>query len=121
MNLRNRLIWIAALSVAFAVVQMLASQRKAERELIDYLRDTLTPLVEACARETSTRGTLKLQVGVAPEGKLTTTIESVDVPASSEVQAPGLTACIRERAATVKLKQPLGGPEKLELTLPLEP
>jgi hypothetical protein len=125
LNLRNRLIWIAALSVAFATVQWVASRRKAEQERAAYLRDKLTPLANQCLeqarqRTPSLQGTLALQLGLVPDGKLKVIIETVAVTASSQVQAPELAECIRERAKTIDILQTLrSGPEQVELTLPL--
>jgi hypothetical protein len=126
LNLRNRLIWIAALTVAFSGVQLVASRRKAKQELVEHLADELMPFANECVRQAqlrspSLRGALTLQVGVAPEGKLGTSVERVELSASSELQGRELVECIRERARTLTLKQPLpGGPEQLELTLPVE-
>jgi hypothetical protein len=122
LNLRNRLIWIAVLTMAFAGVQLLASRRKAERELVESIKDKLVPLADECARSSSTRGALTLRVGVVPEGKLGARVERVELVASSAVQDGVLVECVRDHAKAVTLKQPLpGGPQDLELTPPVEP
>ena len=127
LNLRNRLIWIAALTLAFAIVQTIASRRKAARELVDYLQEEFSPVTTECVRQAQVgsprlRGTLTLQVAVVPTGKLAASVERVEVSASSDVQGPELAACISERAKTLVLKHPLlRGPEQVELTLPVEP
>lgn len=119
MNLRNRLIWIAVLTVAFAGVQLVASRRKAEREHVGFVSEKLMPLVKECAG--SARGVLTLQLSLAPDGKLDAVVERLDVPASSELQGGELVDCLRERTRTLRLNMPLpGGPEQLELTLPID-
>lgn len=127
LNLRNRLIWIAALSVAFAGVQLLASRRKAEREHNEYVKSKLIPLANECARQTQERlpelhGVLSVQVRVVPDGKLDAVVEQVELSSTSALQERELVACMRERAMTLVLKLPLpGGPEQLDLTFPIEP
>jgi len=126
LNLRNRLIWIGALSVAFAGVQLVASGRKAEQERVDYLKTKLMPVANECIRlakerSPSLRGGLVLQVGIVPEGKLAASIERIEVPAASEVQERELKECLEERAKNLKVPLPLRrGPEQVELTLPIE-
>lgn len=126
MNLRNRLIWIGALSVAFAGVQLVAGNRKAEQERVEYLKNKAMPVVNDCVlqaqeRAPGLRGVLTLQVKIVPEGKLAALIERVDVPASSEVQEPGLGPCIHERAKNLTFPLPLRrGDEQVELKVPIE-
>jgi hypothetical protein len=123
LNLRNRLIWIAALTVAFATVQFFASQRNAKQARVEDLKDKLLPLATQCveqAQEPSRRvhGALTLQLSLVPDGKLRAIIEHLEVPASSQVQESALAACIRERAKTLTIQQTLpSGPEQIELTL----
>lgn len=122
MNLRNRLIWIAALSVAFAGVQLVASRRNAERELGEYVKSKLMPFANACVREPGLRGALTLQVRVVPDGKLDALVERLELDASSELQDRELVECLRQRTKTLILKLPLPrGPEQLTLTFPIEP
>lgn|GEM_PF-3913567 len=126
MNLRNRLIWIGALSVAFAGVQLIAGNRKAEQERVEYLKNKAMPVVNECVRQAQERapglrGVLTLQVTIVPEGKLAALIERVEVPASSEVQEPGLARCIDERAKNLTFPLPLRrGAEHVALTVPIE-
>jgi hypothetical protein len=116
LNLRNRLIWIAALSVAFAAVQLVASQRKGERELIEYVTSKLMVQANECARQTHEHGTLTLQAQLVPDGKLDTIIERIEAAPSSK-----LSACIIEHTKALSLKLPLPSPKQLTLTLPIEP
>lgn len=116
LNLRNRLIWIAALSVAFAAVQLIASQRKGERELIEYVTSKLMVQANECARQTQEHGTPTLQVHLVPDGKLDAIIESIEATPSSK-----LADCIIEHTKTLSLKLPLPSPKQLTLTLPIEP
>jgi hypothetical protein len=126
LNLRNRLIWIGALSVAFAGVQLVASNRKAEQERVEYLKNKALPVVNDCVRQAQERapglrGVLTLQVTIVPEGKLAALIERVDVPASSEVQEPGLARCVNERAKNLTFPLPLRrGAEQVELSIPID-
>ena len=126
MNLRNRLIWIGALSVAFAGAQLVASGRKAEQERLDYVSNKLMPAANECIRRAQERtpglrGMLTLQVSIVPEGKLAALIERIEVPASSEVQERELAECIRERGKNLTFPLPLRrGAEQVELTLPIE-
>jgi hypothetical protein len=123
LNLRNRLIWIAVLTVAFATVQLVASRRKGQRELVAFVEDKLAPIANECAQERSpgVHGTLALQVRLIPDGKLDAAVERIEVAPSSELQEPRLNECLRERTKTLRLKLPLsGGPEQLELMLPIE-
>ena len=119
MNLRNRLIWIGVLTVAFAGVQLVASRRKADQERGAFVKDKLMPLVKECAGPS--RGALTLQLGLAPDGKLDAVVERLELAASSELQDRELVDCLRERTRTLRLKMPLpSGPEQLELTLPID-
>lgn len=121
MNLRNRLIWIAVLTVGFAAVQLAASRRKADQERSEYLSSKLTPLVTQCIEAGKEHpSTLTLQVSLAPEGKLQAVVEQIEVPAQNPTQAPELVSCLRERAKDLTLPLPLPrGPEQVELTLQL--
>ncbi|HTU59789.1 MAG TPA: hypothetical protein VMF89_15160 [Polyangiales bacterium] len=127
MNLRNRLIWIGLLSVGFAGVQLIAGERKAEQERVEYLKTKAMPVVNECARLAQQRvpglhGMLALQVGIVPEGKLAALVERVELSAASEVQDPGLVDCIRERAKNLTVPLPLRrGAEQVELAVPIEP
>jgi hypothetical protein len=127
LNLRNRLIWIGLLSVGFAGVQLIAGERKAEQERVQYLKTKAMPVVNECVRlaqerSPGLRGVLALQVGIVPEGKLAALIEGVELSAASEVQEPGLVQCIRERAKNLTLPLPLRrGAEQVELTVPIPP
>ena len=127
MNLRNRLIWIGALSVGFAGVQLVASERKAEQERVEYLKNKVMPVVNECVRLAQERapglhGLLTLQVGIVPEGKLAALIERVELPTSSEVQEPELVECIHARAKNLTFPLPLRrGAEQVELAVPIEP
>jgi hypothetical protein len=126
LNLRNRLIWIGALSVAFAGVQLVAGNRKAEQERVEYLKNKAMPVVNDCVRQAQERapglrGVLTLQVTIVPEGKLAALIERVDVPASSEVQEPGLARCVNERAKNLTFPLPLRrGAEHVELSISID-
>ena len=126
LNLRNRLIWIAVLTVAFATVQLVASRRKGQRELVAFVTDKLMPVANECvhqaqARAPDLRGALSLQVRLVPDGKLDAAVERVEVAQTSELQEPGLAECVRERTKALRLKLPLpGGPEQLALTFPTE-
>lgn len=106
---------------------MLASERKAEQEQVEYLKTKAMPVVNECARLAqarvpSLRGVLTLQVGIVPEGKLAALIERVELAPASEVQEPELVACIHERAKNLTFPLPLRrGPEQVELAVPIEP
>lgn len=126
MNLRNRLIWIAALTVAFAGVQMVAIKRKADQEHVEYLKSKLMPFANECIRQAHERsptlhGVLTLQVDLVPDGKLRAIVERLELQASSEVQEPKLVECIREQAQSLSLPQPLPSAVQLELALAIEP
>lgn len=127
MNLRNRLIWIGVLSVGFAGVQLVASERKAEQERLEYLKSKAMPGVNECIRQAQERapglgGALALQVVIVPEGKLAALIERVELAAASEVQDRELVECIRARAVSLTFPLPLRhGSEQVELTVPIEP
>ncbi|HET8938133.1 MAG TPA: hypothetical protein VFN67_32040 [Polyangiales bacterium] len=83
------------------------------------MEDKLAPLAKECAA--GSRGTLALEVRLVPDGKLDAAVERLEVAQSSELRAPALTECLRERTKTLKLKLPLpGGPEELELRFPIE-
>jgi len=105
---------------------LVASNRKAEQERVEYLKNKALPVVNDCVRQAQERapglrGVLTLQVTIVPEGKLAALIERVDVPASSEVQEPGLARCINERAKNLTFPLPLRrGSEQVELSIAID-